>query len=75
MVGIPGTLVFFLVWVGADYLPKMYSELMAMRLESEKTRLVLQQQNTQLEMNYRLLQRICSNVAKNDDDRQRCFDR
>lgn len=75
MVGIPGTLCFFLVWVGANYIPKMYAELVSSRAENEKVRMVLQQQTMQMEMNYRLLQRVCSTIAKTDDERQRCFDR
>lgn len=75
MVGIPGALVFFLVWVGSTYMPKMYAELVAIRLEEERSRMLQQQAGAQLELNYRLLQRICSNVAKTDEDRQRCFDR
>lgn len=75
IVGIPGTLCFFLIWVMADYMPKMYAELVSLRMEAEKSRLIDQQQATQLEQNYRLLQRICSNVSKTDEERQRCFDR
>lgn len=75
MVGIPGALAFFMVWVGANYLPKIYAEMVAMRLESEKSRLLSERQASQLELNYRILQRICSNIAKTPEERDRCFDR
>ena len=75
LVGIPGAIALFLVWVGSQSLPKLEAELTAMRLESEKNRLVVQQQVTQTEQVYRILQRICSSLAKSDEERGRCFDR
>lgn len=75
VVGIPGALALFLVWVGSQSLPKLEAELIAMRLEAERNRLAVQQQVTQGEQMYRLMQRICANAAKSDDERSRCFDR
>src|SRR5262245_6820366 len=75
VIGIPGAIALFLVWVGSQSLPKLEAELTAMRLESEKNRLVVQQQVTQTEQVYRILQRICSSLAKSDEERGRCFDR
>jgi len=75
VVGIPGALCLYLVYVGSQSLPKLEAELIAMRLEAEKNRLVTQQQVTQSEQVYRILQRICSNLAKSDEERSRCFDR
>src|SRR5262245_7517133 len=75
LVGIPGAIALFAVWVGSQSLPKLEAELIAMRLEAEKNRLVTQQQVTQSEQVYRILQRICSNLAKSDEERSRCFDR
>src|SRR5262245_61956361 len=75
LVGIPGAIALFTVWIGFSTLPKLEAELIAMRLESERNRLAVQQQVTQGEQMYRLMQRICSNSAKNDDERNRCFDR
>jgi len=75
LVGIPGAIALFLVWVGSQSLPKLEGELIATRMEAEKNRLVVQQQVTQGEQIYRMLQRICSNLAKSDEERGRCFDR
>jgi hypothetical protein len=33
------------------------------------------EQLEQLRTNYRMLQRLCANTAKTDDERQRCFDK
>lgn len=75
MVGIPGAIAFFLVWTGANLMPKLQAEMQAMRLESERTRLMYQEKSERIEQTFRLLQRICSSVAKTDEERQRCFDR
>src|SRR5262245_33413950 len=75
VVGIPGAIALFVVWVGSQSLPKLEAELIAMRLEAERNRLAVQQQVTQGEQMYRLMQRICANGAKSDDERGRCFDR
>jgi hypothetical protein len=75
IIGIPGVIAFFLVWVFAQSVPKIQAEIESFRLEAEKTRGVLQMQATQTEQVYRILQRICANAAKSDDERSRCFDR
>ena len=75
MVGIPGAISLFLVWVGSQSLPEISKELVAYRMEAERARASIQQQVTQNEQIYRLLQRICAEVAKSEEGRSRCFDR
>ena len=75
LVGIPGAIAMFTVWIGFSTLPKLEAELIAMRLEAERNRIAVQTQVTQQEQLYRLMQRICANGAKDDDARGRCFDR
>lgn len=75
MVGIPGAIALFLVWVGSQSLPKISEELVAYRMEAERSRQAIQEQTNQGEQVYRLLQRICAEVAKTDEGRSRCFDR
>lgn|SRR5262249_13905736 len=75
MVGIPGAIALFLVWVGSQSLPKMETEMIASRIEMQRTREIIQQQVTQEEQIYRLLQRICAEIAKTDESRARCFER
>jgi hypothetical protein len=75
IVGIPGGIALFLTWVGAQSLPEIRTELVAYRMEAERSRQVMQAQTAQSEQIYRLLQRICAEVAKSDEGRARCFDR
>jgi len=75
IVGIPGTLLSYLIYIGAQTLPAIQAELTALRIASEKNQLLYQSEVTQSEATFRLLQRICSNVAKSQEERQRCFDR
>jgi hypothetical protein len=75
MVGIPGTIAFFLVWVGAQSLPAIKTDLAAYHAEAERNHQLYVQALVQQAETYRLLQRICSNVSKTDEERQRCFDK
>jgi len=75
MVGIPGAIAFFLVWVGAQSLPTIQADLTAYRHEAEQQHQLFVQSLAQQAETYRLLQRICSNVSKTDEERQRCFDK
>src|SRR5262245_39319673 len=75
IVGVPGAIALFAVWVGSQSLPKLEAELIAMRLEAERNRLAVQQQVVQQEQIYRQLQKICANLAKDDAARDRCFDK
>jgi len=75
VVGIPGGIALFLVWIGATYIPKIQTELASSRIEAEKNRLAVERQVNQNEESFRLLQRICAEIAKSDDGRARCFDR
>lgn len=73
--GVPGAIAVFLVWVGSQELPRLNRQSVVthetvMQLK-EDTRLVIEQ----LQTNYRMLQRLCANTAKTDDERSRCFDK
>jgi hypothetical protein len=74
LVGIPGAIALFLVYMGAQTLPSIQTELQTLRIAYEKT------QDTQREMVakqleiIRLLQRVCTNTAKTDQERAKCFD-
>jgi hypothetical protein len=74
-VGIPGGIALFLVWMGASYIPTLAAELTSMRLEAERSRLAVERQLNQNEQSYRILQRICAELAKTDESRARCFER
>jgi hypothetical protein len=75
MVGIPGAIAFFLVWMGAQTLPQIQADMNAFRVGLERQHALYEQQVRSSEETFRLLQRICSNSAKTDEERQRCFDR
>lgn len=75
VIGIPGAIAVFLVWVGAQEVPKIKLEVASARAVSEQNQRLLMDHQEQTAAMYRMLQRICSNTARNDDDRQRCFDK
>lgn len=75
IVGIPGTIAMFLVWMGASEVPRISA-----RVEQNQATLVTmievqREQERRTEEIVRILQRLCSNTARTADDRQRCFDR
>ena len=57
------------------YVPKLQTELTLYRIEAEKNRAAVERQVMQSEQSYRLLQKICAEIAKTDEGRGRCFDR
>lgn len=65
----------FLVWVGAQQLPRISNAVEATNVRV----MALEHQQAEAEGRmaevYRMLQRICSNTARNDDERGRCFDK
>lgn len=74
VVGIPGVIAIFLVWTVASDLPSIARNVETVRIEVLANREMLKQQNIRTEATFRLLQRICSNTAKDQYERQRCFD-
>ena len=74
IVGIPGVIAFFLVWVGANDIPRMVRTLETLRLEVLYNRKLMEAQAVQSERAYRLQQRICANAARDNIERARCFD-
>lgn len=73
-IGIPGVIALFLVWQGAKQLPKIEERQVAIEKSMIQTQEAIRQQAARMDQMYRMLQRICSNTAKSEDDRQRCFD-
>src|SRR5262245_42631869 len=74
MIGIPGAIAFFLVYIGAMQVPRIAAALEALHVEAAQIHVTLTAMQKQEEETYRLLQRICSSVAKTDEERSRCFD-
>lgn len=75
VVGIPGTIAIFLVWVGANEIPKISRQVQMNHDAIMRTQELIQQHSEQTAAMFRMLQRICSNTAKNEVERDRCFDK
>src|SRR5262245_42753575 len=74
MVGIPGAIAFFLVYIGAMQVPRIAAALEGLHVEAAQIHVTLAAMQKEQEDTYRLLQRICSSIAKTDEERSRCFD-
>lgn len=75
VIGIPGALAFFLVWMNAQTLPSMQEQLIRQGEQAKRTQDMILEHGRQSEDLLRLMQRICANTAKDDTREQRCFDR
>jgi hypothetical protein len=75
VVGIPGAIALFLVWMGAKEIPRIVG--LATSIEAKVNALLEHQRDMDERQaeTFRLMQRICSNAAKTEDDRARCFDK
>lgn len=75
IIGIPGAIAIYLVYIGATQVPKLVvgqeASMARDAATQEKIKELIEVQNATL----RTLQKICVSLAKDDDGRQRCFDR
>jgi hypothetical protein len=74
LVGIPGAIALFLVYMGAQTLPSIQRELQTLRFAYEKSQDLQREMIARQTEIIRLMQRVCSNTARNDQERARCFD-
>jgi hypothetical protein len=74
-IGTTGAIAVYLVYILGNRVPKLEEHMVAIEKQQEGLRQAVADQTTKTDQVYRVLQRICSNAAKNEDDRQRCFDR
>jgi hypothetical protein len=75
VIGIPGAIAFYLVWLGGQTLPNILTEVIAMKADIGRNQIMLGEHVQQINEQNRLLQRICSRVSTTDAERQQCFDR
>ena len=75
VIGIPGAIAVFLVWIFAQDVPRISRLVEANTTELDAQRELLKAQQIKTDETFRLLQRICNNTAKTEEERQRCFDR
>lgn len=74
VVGIPGAIAIFLVWVGANEIPKIARQTAVNHDAIMRVEDMLREHHAHDIGMYRVFQRICSNTARNEIERQRCFD-
>lgn len=74
-VGIPGVIAMAAFYYGATELPRLSHLLESAIVEIRQTRDLLREHMDQTDMLIRVLQRACSNSAKDENARQRCFDK
>jgi hypothetical protein len=75
IVGIPGSIAIFLVYIGATEIPKLVRTGELAVAEIRQTRDLLREHIEQTNMLIRVTQRTCSNSAKDENARQNCFDK
>lgn len=75
IIGVPSAIALFLVWMGATEIPRIRQIAEANRVNDEQ---ILRNQAAILSSEEQLLrvtQRVCSQTARTDDERTRCFDK
>jgi len=75
IIGIPGTIAIFLVYMGASEVPRLARQQELMLREIQATQAQIAELVDLTATLIRIAQRSCSNSAKDDNARQRCFDR
>lgn len=74
LIGIPGTIAIWLVYVLSTEIPKVVQELHLLQVETRMNREKIAEQIELTNELIRITQRTCSNSAKDDNARQKCFD-
>lgn len=73
VVGPSGAIVLYLVYMGAQEVPQTRRIVEQIAIEQKLQREAVQDMSAKIEVNRRILQQICANLAKTDVDRNRCF--
>ncbi len=74
-VGFPAAIAAYLIYIGAASLPAIQANMQTLAADHKRTLELVSDHIRQQEDVLRMLQRVCSNTAKNDVEKQRCFDR
>lgn len=75
IVGIPGAVTIFLVYLGGTELPKLVRTMEMNVIETRQNQALIREHIEQTNMLIRITQRTCSNAARDENARQGCFDR
>jgi hypothetical protein len=74
-IGVPAAIALFLVYMGAKTLPQMAENILLQRTASERLEELQRESIVKHEELLRMLQRVCSNTARDEEARQRCFNK
>jgi hypothetical protein len=74
VIGVPGVLVLYLVYSGVQELPATRRASEQAVTEVLQNREMLREHRLESQATFRLLQRICTNTARTQDERNSCFD-
>lgn len=75
VVGIPGAIAIFLVWIGANEIPKITARTEATYQQTLANRDLLRELNAKQDEQLRLMRWICAGVQQIQDDRRQCFEK
>jgi hypothetical protein len=76
VIGIPGAIAFFLVWMNGRSLPEMQLELTVLGQQNTQIQQLLSEHNRQAEKLQGIMQQVCANTAGKDPlKEQLCFNR
>ena len=75
LIGIPGAISIWLVYVLGTQVPNIVKELQVLAAETRQNREKISEQIELQNTLIRIGQRTCSNSAKDDNARQKCFDK
>jgi hypothetical protein len=74
LIGIPGTIALYVVYIGATEIPKISQKLEVLVTETRQNRELIREHTQQMLVLTNIQRRTCSNAAKDEYARQRCFD-
>ena len=75
VVGIPGAIAIFLVYIGATQIPTLVRQLDVAIMEIRQNGILMRESHVRIEQLVRIAQKACMNAAKDDLSRQNCFDK
>jgi hypothetical protein len=74
LIGIPGALAVYLVWIGGQELPAIDRAVVQIASDVVRNREMMREHAEELRRLHQLVQRVCSSTAKTDEERAHCFD-
>ncbi len=73
VLGVPSVIALFLVWVGSQSIPKMQSDIIALRFTVQTIQMSDEEKKVRDAEMRRLLQIICSSSLKTEQEKLTCF--